>query len=299
MIKKIYAFGTSHTAGGGFEFNTLTNNYRNPEVYKKIIKSQNHYDFSYPNMLGKLLDIKVENRAKQGYGYEKVSREIFDVLCSSDFDSKSSLFLIETSGWDRQEFWFNDINDYISINSQSSKIKDPNSISIANDYHFQDDSTTHKILESKSIFDKFIQKTSNLDYLVRKVQINFFFLINLLENQNIKYYLTNGDIPLPPDLEKYINYKNNIVNYDLYDLNKKENQSVQNWTEKVFSFGLTISEECSNKVNDNHQGLSVSKTISETIYNKMIDDGLIDREKLNINFIENWNHIKNMVSSII
>ena len=74
MIKKIYAFGTSHTAGGGFEFNTLTNNYRNPEVYKKIIKSQNHYDFSYPNMLGKLLDIKVENRAKQGYGYEKVSR---------------------------------------------------------------------------------------------------------------------------------------------------------------------------------------------------------------------------------
>ena len=70
MIEKIYAFGTSHTAGGGFEFNVSDRYRNNPNLYKKIFDTEDHFDFSYPNILGRMINVEVVNFSQS---------EVFDV----------------------------------------------------------------------------------------------------------------------------------------------------------------------------------------------------------------------------
>jgi len=298
MIKKIYAFGTSHSCGGGFEFNTF-NSSPNPDIYKKIINSENHFDFSYPSILSKLTNIEVDNRAKQGYGYERVTRQIFDVVNDDLFDKDTSLFLIEISDWDRQEFWFNRINDYVIVNSHPMEMQDANNISIANDYHYQSYEVGNEIKNNKELFDRFIQYTSNIDNLIEKLQINFLFLVNFLENQKIKYLLTNGDVVLPINSENLTNHRDNILKYNLHDFTDNKTKIVTNWVDKVFDFKITISDESSQQVKDNHQGYSVSEYIAKTIFNKMVDLNYISMSKIDCNFLNSWKSIKNKINPLM
>lgn len=290
-LKKIYAFGTSHTAGGGFEFDTISDS-PNPDIYKKVINSENHFDFSYPSILGNLTNLPVDNRAKQGYGYEKVTREIIDVIGSDSFDKDSSIFLIEVSNWDRQEFYYNDINDYVIINSYDETDITEDEISIAHDYHFQSRDIISKLDNSKSIFTNFLSKTFNKDISIQKLQTNFLFLINLLENNGINYYLTNGDVVLPPAYNPYLNHTDKIIKYELYNRNTNKNIKVNSWVDCVSDFGLTIIDESQNQVKDNHQGLSVSMYVANTIYNKMISDNYIKGESIHSTLKNEWNFIR-------
>lgn len=298
MIDKIYAFGTSHTAGGGFEFNT-TDDKPNPNIYKKFIDSENHFDYSFPSILSRMIDIPVENHAKQGYGWERVTRKIFEVISREDFKSDSSLFLIECSSFDRQEFWNNLINDYVIVNSHPNEMHEVETISIANDYFYQSNEMSDMIHGLKPDFSKFLHTTSNVDKLIEKLQINFLFLISFLEKNNIRYYLTNGDIPLPPQLQKFTNHHNKILSYQLYDFKKKEQRTVENWVEEASFFEITITHESTQKVKDNHQGYSVSEFIAETIYNRMINDTLISGQLKEIDFVKKWNDIKNRLRSVL
>lgn len=297
-LKNIYAFGTSHTAGGGFEFNTISNT-PNPNIYKKIINSENHFDFSYPSILSKIIGIDVDNRAKQGYGYEKVTREIVDVVGSGSFDKDSSIFLIEVSDWSRQEFYHNDINNYVIINGYNETDITEDELSIAHDYHFQSIDIISKLDTSKNIFANFLSKTFDLDITIQKVQTNFLFLINFLENNGINYYLTNGDIVLPPVYNPYLNHTDKILKYELYNRNTNENIKVDNWIDCISDFGLTITNESQNKVKDNHQGLSVNMYVANAIYNKMISDNYIKGEPIHSTLKNEWSFITNKLKSLL
>lgn len=294
MINKIYAFGTSHTAGGGFEFNT-NNESPNPSIYKKIVNSENHFDFSYPSILSNLTNIEVDNRAKQGYGWEKVTREIYDVINHVNFNQSESLFLIECSSFDRQEYWLNDLNDFIIINCNPNDNHKPDTISIANDYHYQTDSIRDKITELTPLFSNLLNETSNIEVIINKLQTNFLFLTNFLDNNNIKYYLTNGDIPLHPNIARFSQHDKNILQYKLYDFTNNEEIILPNWVDTVYAARLTILDESNGIIKDDHQGYSVSQTIAETIFNRMIDDKLINDIPISLNFLKNWNTTKNVI----
>jgi len=299
MIKKIYAFGTSHTAGGGFEFNT-NNTSPNPDVYKKIIDSENHFDFSYPSILSNKLGIDVENYAKQGYGWERVTRKIFHVLNQKSFKKEESLFLIEISSYDRHEFWMNSIQEHITINALPEEIKNIENFSLAHDYHYQDEKQRKYIENNKNMFHKLMLETLNYDRLLEKIQNNFLLLINFLENNKINYYLTNGDLPISPEHQHFLpDYSNKIIKYKLFDFSKTKYKELENWTEKIANFKLKINDESSNKVNDGHQGLSVSFYIADTIYNKMIDDGYLKSSHIDSNIIKYWEDFKSKLLNVI
>lgn len=300
MIKKIYAFGTSHSAGGGFEFNNSMNNSPNPNIYKKIFNSENHYDFSFPSILGRLSDIQVINHAKQGYGYERVNRKIIETISSEDFDKNTSLFLIEVSYWDRKEWFIDNINDYIICNFHPKELEDINNLSYANDYFYEKKSITDEIVDYKKVLNDFLKLThTNFDYLRTQLENSFVSMISLLESLGIKYYLTNGDIPLNPNLYKLFNYKDKILEYEFYNFKKDKKIKLQDWTDRMHNLNLTITHESNHIIKDNHQGYSVSYTIAQTIYNKMIDDGYIESNKLDIDFVSNWNSINLSVGNMI
>ena len=155
MIKKIYAFGTSHTAGGGFEYNT---DRPNPSIYKRILDSENHFDYSYPSILGRMLGIDIINHAKQGFGYERVNRKILEVISDESFNKDESLFLIEVSYHDRKEWYIKDLDKYLITNFSARKIDE---LSHSTDYHYEDRKTceiikdyrnTYHIRQKKKIF---------------------------------------------------------------------------------------------------------------------------------------------------
>lgn len=295
----IYSFGTSHTAGGGFEFNSSSNNQPNPDVYKSILNSKNHFDFSYPNLLANMCNVAVDNYAKQGYGYQRVTRKIIEVVSDDSFEKDKSLFLIEVSAWDRNEFWFNDINDYIIANFSTDTLDSPITLSMANDYHYQSSDVRKLIndVDNKQLFFDFFKKTANKEILINQVQNNFLMLITFLEYNNINYYLTNGDIPINPNLLKNINYQNKIITYDIVNRNTNKVHIVENWVSLIDEFGLTITEESSGYVEDNHQGYSVNQYIANTIYNRMISDGYLSDDKINSNLIELFNKTNATIKS--
>lgn len=300
MIEKIYAFGTSHTAGGGFEFNSITNNSSNPNIYKKIINSENHFDFSYPAILGRLSNIEIINNAKQGYGYERVNRKIIETISSENFNKDNSLFLIEVSYWDRKEFFIDDINDYIVCNFHPNELPDNNNLSYANDYYYQSHNTTKFLDKHRELLNDFFRLTyTNYEYLQNRLQESFLHMISLLEFLGIKYYLTNGDIPINPNLLNKFNYKNKILEYKLFNFNNNSEVKIKEWTDEIFNLNLTITNESNGLFKDSHQGYSVSSCIAKTIYNKMIEDNIIEGEFIDNDFKSEWDYVKNIVGHLL
>lgn len=279
MIKKIYAFGTSHTAGGGFEYNT---DRPNPSIYKRILDSENHFDYSYPSILGRMLDIDVINHSKQGFGYERVNRKIIEVISDESFNKDESLFLIEVSYHDRKEWYIKDLDKYLITNFSARKIDE---LSHSTDYHYEDRKTCEIIKDYKNTLIDFYKLThSDENYLIKQVQNSFIYMISLLNNLGIRYYLTNGSVPIEPMLEQKLDYSDNVVEYKFGDTITSDFISVDD---------ILIRDESDGIVDDDHKGYSVNLTIAETIYNKLIDDNYLSKDKLEIDFLKNWNQIRN------
>ena len=76
MIKKIYCFGTSHTAGGGFHDKNVKN------VYKNIVDNPSMETCSWPGIFKTYLDKNIEliNLAECGAGNERIYRLVFDLI---------------------------------------------------------------------------------------------------------------------------------------------------------------------------------------------------------------------------
>ena len=122
-IKNVHCFGTSFTAGGGFEWETEDGDRRDSieKMYGNVNIPKTQWDYSFPGRLQTLFkdnnqNIKVYNHGKQGYGNERVYRKVFDVILSKDFKKEENLFIIEFSWLNRREFFLNEINDYVICN---------------------------------------------------------------------------------------------------------------------------------------------------------------------------------------
>lgn len=296
MIKKIYAFGTSHTAGGGFEFDKP--NGVNPNMYNRIYNSRNHYDFSYPNILGRFLGIETINHAKQGFGYQRVNRKILETISNPSFNKDESLLLIECSNIDRHEFYYKPFEDYISMIVNPNNIQGPKNFPVAKDWNYQTkQEEEHLNIDSPRIFD-FFKDITDFDDVLKKNQINLLFMINFLENSNFNYYLTNGDgdLPLSTEHRNYFN-EDKFIKYKLYDFSKNKYEDVFCWTGVCESFKLNIIDETNGIIQDKHQGMATNQHIACTIYNRMIDDGYIDSEYKYSDLKEKFIDIKNIVST--
>ena len=132
--------------------------------------------------------------------------------------------------------------------------------------------------------------------LIKKLQNEFLLLINLLENNSIKYYLTNGDIPLSPNYLQFSQHEKNIIQYKLYDMYNKKYKLVENWISHLIDFKLTIADESDYTINDNHQGLSVSLHVAKTIYNRILTDYNINKNvEETLDLITDWNVVRNKI----
>jgi hypothetical protein len=283
-IKHIHCFGTSHTAGGGFEFDST--NLERSNIIKKLYSNADtpltQYNFSYPGQLQKFIgnDIKVNNHAKQGYGNDRMYRILHDITNEPGFDSSENLLLLEFTGLGRCEKFFNKIQDYITINWQHSLDNDGNLtdkgahlLGVANSYHYDSQNFLDiiKDLDSISFFEKYVENFINLKDESSSVLKYIEFFISYLDKLNLKYYYVSP--PIVSNETIFNTKKNKIVFGDGVYFKKNTNM-----LEFAYKNNLIINIETNNRYTDDHNSFKSNKLCAHIIYNKLVLDGFIDKE---------------------
>jgi hypothetical protein len=274
-IKYINCFGTSFTAGGGFEFDGHKNPRNN--LYEGLENPLTQFNFSYPGQLKKILnkDIKVINYAKNGYGNDRTFRQIYQIVNTPDFNKDEHIFIIEYAGLGRTEYWFNPIQDYIVLNYwfdwDTGKLKDE--VNLANSYGYETFEVENNLKNYKSMFLEFFQHTLDLQKEHKLLFQNIEFFSSYLKLHQLNYFYVS-DV-----------FEGNIGKNFIFgdgDYFKKSNDFNQ------FSAYNNLSIKCETDGIDGdlHNGYVSNKIVAMTIYNTLIDLGLINLEKIDINWKE-------------
>jgi hypothetical protein len=273
-IKYIHCFGTSYTAGGGFEFDEK-NKDKMSNLYQHTGEELNNFNFSYPGQLHKILgnEIKVLNHAKPGYGNHRLFRTVFDLVNNKDFKKDENLFLFEFSGTGRDEIYFNQIDDYIVVNYQMKDNNEFEFIGSAKDYHFQTKNEEKKIDSFDSFYKIFVSQFKGVKDELGKIEREIDFFIGWLENKNINYFFTSPPKFIKYKEEKYITYGDN--NYF-----KSRNCMV----EFCGSNKLLIIDETKKISGDLHIGLKGLQLLASIIFNKLISFNFVDNKKIEIDW---------------
>ena len=300
MIKKIYTFGTSCTAGGGFEFDCkYKHTFRDGKrmelsrgdfiktIYKELPYTQNNY--SYPGQLQKLLsEIEVINISKQGYGNERIYRKFFEVVNFDEFDKNTSLFIFEFSDLSRKEFFFNPLNNHIIMNYKADPDDaDMKNMSITKSYWYDGKRELLEINKHYNTFKEFRENFISTDNQLIEFTRNYIMFLEFLEFNNINFLISGV-----PEIS-HINYINEMDKWNKYVIPFGFDGYEKYQTFNIFADEeeLTIQDETQDAYSDLHPSLFANKIIAKMVYNHMIRKNYIKGDIFKIpkkiNFREN------------
>lgn len=276
-IKYINCFGTSFTAGGGFEFDgqSLGRNDFLKSFYNNIDEELTQFNFSYPGQIQRLnSNIKVTNYAKNGYGNDRVMRLAYELITSIDFNPSEHIFLIEFGGIGRREFWYNPINDFIVMNYwvdyDTKKLK--NKVNLAQSYCYDTKEMQIFLEKDEPSFLEIFNKTFDLYHETKKYQQEIDFFIAYLESKNINYFIVNDVVNNKS--ERQFTFGDGIFFKKSNDFNKFTHINK-----------LEIDIETNYLYNDKHSGYVSNKIVGQTIYNTLIDKGYLNFDKIDIDYM--------------
>lgn len=291
-LKKIYAFGTSFTEGGGFEFESPSKT-ELKEIYNNLNEELTIENFSYVGQLSKLLgnSIQIKNYSKSGFGNERMYRKAIDLILSTGFDKDESLLLIEFSWLGRKEFFSVAHNDYIIVNYdiRGNDGKFPIN-GIARTY-WQDVSKGKddiRKLPNTEFMQSFLDKTMNHDVNMKLLRNNTLMFLNFLNYHDINYIITQPPHYITPDIVDSMNLEDRYINYGN--------------TSYMLEVGLlkdsvgSIFDETCNIISDYHFGLISSKLIASKIYDNLIERGMIEGVLLKKERTD-FNHLKDIINN--
>ena len=281
-IKKIYCFGSSCTAGGGFEFDSNHIHQDFPFLYSNLEEELTPFNFSWPGQLQKLLgtSIKVKNLAKQGRGNQRTERLIYDIVNSDNFEKEETLFLIELTAMGRDEIFSKELNDYLVLNYNN--IDDKNFIftSVGKDYIYQSEYDKRYLDKNIDFFETFINNFKSVSDEVNKITRTTDFFLTYLESKSINYLLTS-----PPF--SFIKYdKSKCIEYGDGEFFSKNNCFIDfTYTNKI-----TIKDETNGLSDDLHSGFKSNKLVANIVYNRLVDSKYINLKKKEID----WKYFKEL-----
>lgn len=285
-ISTIYAYGSSFTQGGGFEFNAWNGDALN-KFYKKFapLEERTQFNFSWPGQLKKLTNTSVINQGKSGYGVERLVRLAHeDIIYHQARNTiNKTLFLFEFPSLGRKEYYCNTLNDYV-ITNFTWRVKgheDTDHIvlwdndleyfcdthGIANTYFVdpKNPNVENEIKQNQELFERFNRLTMNYEERTKELSRMVIGFLSFLEQQKINYIIVNN----PFIYETYMNYIEDTIH------SKKQVDYEGNGAE-LYSYidknKLTITDETEGKVTDGHGGYIANKNIAEMIYNRIKED---------------------------
>ena len=277
-INKILCFGTSFTAGGGFEFH-LNNNLK--QYYSKYNEELTRENFSWPGRLQKLNpNINIINYGKCGYGNERLYRIAFDEISKSN--NENTLFIFEFSHLGRKEYYHNDSKEYFITNyhwknsdggdthtcSQISIDEKVNIHGITHDCHYNNSKIDDNISRDYSIIKEFNEKTINCENQLTELSINILTFLSFCENNNINYLISAAPPLMDNTFNSYQKFVDKEVEYNYSNLIKNTGDMVG----FIINNKLTITDETSHFIEDYHGGMLANTLIAKSINNRIDSD---------------------------
>lgn len=269
-MKEIYCFGTSQTAGGGFEFDSNDNSRGivRSEPYENFGEELTQFNFSYPGRLQSISnEYKVFNIAKSGHGNDRTIRKAYDIIKSkTDEELKNLIFVIEYAYTGRKEVFLNNLNKYAICNySFTDKLNNKVRLDgVAIDYFYDDDDTNRLLRMNRDSIQKYFSKTINIDEEEKKLEREFSIFLSFLENLNIKFILLSGW----PDFRNHV-FKKYSIDFEKLTPYKSSPLGTHCLEE-------TIHYETNGKIHDYHNNFTINNWIAKVIYNYMIDNNILD-----------------------
>lgn len=310
MINKIHTFGTSFTAGGGFEFfekdfKYLKNRFKKQLspleegflLYENIEGRKTQFDCSWPGQLQTFLNektpnISVENHAKCGYGNERLYRKVFDVVTHKDFQKNKSLLILEFSFMMRKEVYLREFNDYIICNYHFKRdsngeleLDGPN---MAHTWHLDSDEKITKLQNHSELFHDFFSLTMEENNIIQSINKNITFLLSFLDKNKIKYLTTSSPL-IDPKLLRFTDYSE-----DKKVMFQKDNKVTEYLESFIEDNKLDIGTETDGVYDDFHAGIQGNREIAKQVFNKLVDENYINFDKLKSDF-----NFKTFTKSII
>ena len=306
MINKIFTFGTSCTAGGGFEFNcnyplndlrgNITKSKRGEfikTIYNETPYTQNNY--SWPGQLQKLLNekghkISVYNISKQGYGNERIYRKFFDLMKNELIEKDKSFFIFEFSDLSRKEFWHNPSKNHIIMNYLADDDK-PQDCTIAKSYFYDKPSDRQIYNKDYWIFKKYREDFIEVDNESKDVSRNLLLFLEFLKFNELNFAISSmPELIHPYYQDEIMKYNNHVLNFG-FD-NHKKYKSFHRFQDLE---KLTISQETSGAYRDMHGSLFSNKIISKNVFNQLIEKKYLKDEIISIpkeiNFKQNLKNV--------
>jgi hypothetical protein len=285
MIEKIYTFGTSFTAGGGWEWDSEMpyKSQRLPALYGHIDLPKTQFDFSWPGRLQKLLkdsnqEIEVINLAKCGYGNERLYRKVFELVTDNNFQKNKSLLLLEFSFMMRKEFYFRPLNDYIICNYHFVRDKKNelklNGPEMAHSWAYDSPETQNLLNSYSQLFNEFFSLTMDEEDIIKKINQGITLILSFLDNANINY-LTTSTPTINPDLYRFTNYDE-----DRKIFWEKDGKITEELEYFITNNKLDFTHETKGGYNDFHAGYQGCREIAKQAFNALIDKNYIKGEKL-------------------
>jgi hypothetical protein len=293
-IKYLHFFGTSYTAGGGYEFTTPSKLKKDKlfKCYGDVDEELTRYNFSYPGQVDKLLksrnsNIKVINHSKSGFGNESLYRKTLDIVFEDGFNKDEHLFLYEFSLLGRKEVYSRTIGDYVVINYKHLFNEGEDNIckiyGLGHNY-LEDGQEKIDILDRlHQEFNPFIEETVNAEKMEILAAHNNIMFINFLQNNNLNYVYSQA--PWFGD-GKY--FKNKIKSF-FNDVSTREetlrftlegHEDIEEGFVYFFhNTQLQIAKETRGIIEDGHMSLYGSRIVAQQTLNQLIDRGFINEEK--------------------
>lgn len=291
-IKNIHCFGTSFTAGGGFEWGSEERHKLLEKLYGHLDEEKTQYNYSWPGQLQKLLNeknhkIKVYNHAQSGYGIDTLIRKVFDVVTEVGFEKDKNLFLLEFSAFNRKEYYCNEIGDFLVGNYRMIKdigvsqhlLKDIKKfhVDMAHSYFYDNSETIKKIDKFQPTVLRYFNQSFNEDVEFKRIaRLTSFFLtwlkhhkIEVIFSSMPRIYISN-DWDFIETFETF-----------LYDDTKLKIDTPAIY-EFISMYNLQISYETDFLYEDFHSGIGGNKIISKIGFNYLIKKGYINGEYFDI-----------------
>lgn len=243
-MKKIYISGGSHCIGGGFNWPSVI------EIYKNLGYNINdRFDVTYPKIIGDNYKSSVIYDGDFGGSVNRMVRKTYEYIFKNN--TEDTLFIFEVPpGW-RDEFYSNELKRTMNI-TIGTVLSEYDETDVASGNNPNDLISIHKSITN--YFYNFV------DYEIdsNKWMINFFGLISFMKLNNHKHIIIDSG-----DLQKFLR-RNNLSETDYNFLWFDNGEAMNNWINKN---ELTIKKETNGLSNDEHLGIHGHKLVAEKIIN--------------------------------
>lgn len=246
-MKKLFVSGGSQCYGAGFLWDNVKQAYKNLNI-----NIENNFQYTYPTLLGNMLNLEVINQGAPGGSITRMIRKTYEYIFANGISE--TIFILEVPpGW-RDEFYSNEYKRY--FNMTIGNIYSPNDetdVACGNDP--QDLRSIHK--DITNYFYNFVDD----DLHKEKMMLNLLGLVSYLKLNNANYVLIDTG-----DFHTYLTRKKQHVDYKFLWFSQDYEYPMWEWADKE---KLLIKHETVGAAKDEHMGIEAHKFVSEMIY-KMV-----------------------------